>query len=225
MKRWILLSFFCLAQFSMEATKPTPFPPPPVPAQPAPKTRPPKPIKEKPVEEEIVVPTTVSFTIPGIIGLEGGQWKGLDHLLNLTNNIQISADILAGTDIAAPFTEEEIRTRVAAAFNKAGLKTGSAASSGGAPLPYINFVVMLQRCGDEYAAFIQARLFEKVKLDRVVLPDEVSFQAITWEDSNLIVMEQSQVKSEVLNQIGDMTDYFIARYNFFEKETMRMRGQ
>ena len=168
-------------------------------------------------------PTKVSFTLPGIIGLQEGQWRGIDHLLNLQNEIHISVDIMGGEEFKAPFSEEEIRSLVSRKFVKAGLKPNAPTSWATPPLPYLHFVIMVQRCGDEYASFVQTRLFEDVKLARVSLPREVNFQAITWEDDNFLVMNFSKLREEVFNQINEMVDYFIERYSYFEKEEMRIR--
>lgn len=179
-----------------------------------------------PIEEEFdAPPVSVSFTLPGIIGIQEGQWRGTDHLLNLTNNIFVSADIMASKDVKLPFSEQVLIDRVTAKFIQAGLHPEGATHGGQPPLPYLHFVIMVQPCGDEFAAFIQARLFEKVKLDRVVLPPEVVFQAITWEDENFIIMSYSQLQDEVFKQMDEMTEYFVSRFNFFEKETFRLQGK
>lgn len=241
MKKLLLITF-CLVTCSLSAVitvtpsttgRQTPVPQPtakplvnPVPLN-APKSK--SPVKhsahQRPASDEEMEssPLDVSFTLPGIIGLQGGQWKGTDHLLNLKNNIAVSADIMASKDVQAPFTEEAIKERLTALFIKAGLNPEAPTSSGMPPLPYLHFVIMLQPCGEEYGAFIQARLFEKVKLDRVVLPNEVVFQAITWEDENFIVMGKDDLRAEVFKQVDEMAEYFISRYNFFEKETFRMQ--
>ncbi len=168
-------------------------------------------------------PSKVSFTLPGIIGLQEGYWRGIDHLLNLSSDIYISVDIVGGEKIQPPFSEEEIKSFVSKKFLSSGLTPNAPASWEKPPLPYLHFVIMIQRCGDEYASFVQARLFEDVKLPRVSLPREVNFQAITWEDDNFLIMQYSSLREEVFNQIGEMTDYFIQRYEYFEKQEMRMR--
>jgi hypothetical protein len=205
----------------------------PPPKQPAPTQPPPGPVIEekKPhkiekmhrQEEEAAAPSSVAFNLPGIIGVQEGSWRGTDHLLNLTNNIPIEVDIMVGEDIKLPFTESDVREHIAKTLVAAGIKSDGHGS--GSPLPYLHFLIMAQKCNEEVAVFIQARLFEKVKLERVALSNEVHFQAITWEDENLLVVGTSHLKKDVFTQIDEMGGYFVQRYNFFEKETNRMKSK
>lgn len=175
------------------------------------------------VVKETEVPTGVAFNLPGIIGIQEGTWRGTDHLLNLTNNIFVAVDIMQGDNVKVPFDEDEVKAHVETVLMKAGVKTDALTRPGEPPIPYLHFLIMVQKCGEDTAAFIQARLFEKVKLDRVALPGEVFFQGITWEDENLLIIESSQVHKDIFSQLDEMAGYFIQRYNFFEKETTRMK--
>jgi hypothetical protein len=175
--------------------------------------------------EEVVLPTSVAFNLPGIIGIQDGVWRGTDHLLNLTNNIAVQVDIMTGDDIKLPFDEQDVKRAVEDALTVAGIKPNVRGQPGSPPLPYLHFLIMAQKCNEEVAVYIQARLFEKVRLERVALPGEVVFQAITWEDENLLVIEATQVKTDVFAQLNEMSSYFIQRYNFFEKETNRIKAK
>lgn len=170
-------------------------------------------------------PIRVTFTIPGIIGLKEGQWRGTDHLLNLTDNIRIAADVYASSGVNLPFTAENLEELATNLFVKSALKPSEPSEYGKPPLPYMHFLVMVHRAENEYAVFIQARLFEKVKLSRVALPKEVTFQAITWEDEKFLMVPPNRLKPEVYDQVQEMTKGFIARYNFFEKQENRIRGR
>lgn len=183
--------------------------------------------KIKGEEETTATPKTVSFNLPGIIGLEDGKWRGMDHLLNLSNEIYVEANIMSSKDVHLTFNEQDVVSHVTAKLIKAGLNSNKTPpiKPNDAPLPYLNVLIMIQNCGEENGAFIQIRLFEKANLDRVALPKEIFFQAITWEDENFLVMETSQLQKDVFDQIDDMIGYFVERYNFFEKEAMRMKSK
>lgn len=181
--------------------------------------------KIEPKIEETETPSGITFNLPGIIGLQEGHWKGTDHLLNLTNNIHVAVDIMVGDDVKLPFDEAAIQSQVESTLVKAGFKIDGLTRPGEPPLPYLHFLVMVQKCDQSVAAYIQARLFEKVKLDRVQLPVEVAFQAITWEDENLLIIEGSQLQKDLFDQLDEMAGYFVQRYNFFEKETARLKAR
>lgn len=170
-------------------------------------------------------PPTLSYTLPGIIGLREGEWVGHDHLLNLTSDLQVNADIVKPQNLDVPFTLEEIKEEVLAIFRKEGFVKISGMEQPQTPLPYFNMLVMIQKIPGGFAATIQGRLFEEVNIKRVALPQEVLFQAITWEKESMIVSSTESFKSDLLANVDEIAKLFIERYNYFERQEAKLRSQ
>lgn len=167
-------------------------------------------------------PPNLSYTLPGIVGQSGAEWIGSDHLLNLTPNIHVNVDVIKPASLEIDFTSDELRGAVLETFEKRGFDSSFAQEEPGPPLPYFNILVMVQKIAGGYAATVQGRLFEAVTLKRVVLPDEITFQAITWEKENLLIVPKDKLKSEVLNTTDEIATIFLDRFEFFEKQKSRM---
>lgn len=225
MKQLILTLIFLAAPLSALPPPPSSKPPEVNSEAPVTKVRPSTEIKKSSETEKAPAPTKVTFTVPGIVGMKEGQWRGSDHLLNLTDKIRVTADVYASKEVKLPFTAQNLEELVTNLFVKSSLKPNEPGEYGKPPLPYFHILVMVHRASTEYAVFIQLRLFEEVRLARVTLPKEVAFQAITWEDEDFLMISPNRLKAEVYQQVQQITTDFIARYNFFEKQENRMRGQ
>src|SRR5207244_233697 len=108
--------------------------------------------------------------------------------VNLTKNIAVEVTLIKANDLKVTFSESTLRTSVENVLSKGGLSLGGGNStSGKPPLPMFNLLVLLYPIQEGYVADCQIRLFEEVTLARVQLNRDTAFQAITWEQQNLVV--------------------------------------
>lgn len=173
--------------------------------------------------EKYPSPPAISYTIPGIIGKGGGGWIGSDHLLNLTQDIPVIVEIIKPDDLEIAFTADELREKVLNEFYKEGYDINFTPDDTKPPLPYFDILIMLQKIEGGYVASIEGRLFESVTLKRVILPDEVAFQAITWEKQNLIITPTDQLTEQVTKSTTDIAKIFLSRSKFFERQKEKLQ--
>lgn len=171
------------------------------------------------------MPPNVKFTFPGILGTGEGGWVGSDHLLNLSKNVSVIVEIVKPENVQLPFTEEELRDKVLDIFEKEGLYIKFEVEEGKPPLPYFDLLVMAQRIEGGYTVVVEGRLYEQVTLKRVILPDEIFFQAITWEKQNLVVAATKDIKGHVESAVEEIAKKFTERVKFFEREKEKMKNQ
>lgn len=169
-------------------------------------------------------PPSISYTLPGIVGSGGAGWVGSDHLLNLTNKLYVNVDIIKSDDVQLPFSQEEARAIILGALEKADMETSFVQDEPGPPLPYFNLLLMIQKIEGGYAVSIQGRLFEAVTIKRVILPESITFQAITWEKQNLIITPSQQFRAEVFKSIQEVAGIFVSRVEYFDKQKKKLKN-
>ena len=79
-------------------------------------------------------------------------------------------------------------------------------------MPFFNLVVLILPTANGLAAACQGRLFEKVILERVRFREEV-FQAITWEQTNLVFGPMDEFESMLTTTIEGIARNFVNRLN------------
>ncbi|MCB1112790.1 MAG: hypothetical protein H7A37_08965 [Chlamydiales bacterium] len=163
------------------------------------------------------------FTSPGVATYENGQWVGSDHLFNLSNEINVNVDLLLGDHVQLPLTQDEIKKNVEKVFEDAKLVTNP--DSNNVPLPYFNMFIMVYSIPEGYAYVVEGRLFEEVKLARVVLDESIHFQAITWERQSINISSEKDFKNNLTNAIAEISKMFTDQYHYFELLKLRQKTQ
>jgi hypothetical protein len=153
---------------------------------------------------------------PGIVAQRNGRWIGSDHLYNLTDRIEIVAEIFKPRNTELAITEEMIRSRVADIFREGGIKPMAEEKAGQPPLPFFHILVMVYPIDKGYVCYTEGRLFEKVNLDRIVLDEQTALQGITWESQNLILSPQAELKEQVSESVDEIAKTFVDRFQFYE---------
>lgn len=160
---------------------------------------------------------TQIYASPGIASLQNGQWVGQDHLYNLTNQIGVYLEFSQPPGVQLTIDEAAIRVSIEQALRKAGIEPrADILGSNQGPLPFLHFIVVMnpQESGPT-AAFCACRLFESVFLDRVRLDKGISWQVITWEDENLLLIPTDQLQKTLLSELTDFATAFGTRYTYF----------
>lgn len=164
---------------------------------------------------------TVVYTHPGIVINQDGQWVGSDHLLNLTNKIQVVVEILKPADAKIPVSVETLRAQIEAAFIKGGLLPNEV-NTDTPGIPFFNLLIVTYPIDKGYAGLIDGRLIESVDPLRVKLEKNTLFQAITWEKKTLVVAPTDEFKETVEKTVADLVKTFIERYEYFEKLKIKL---
>lgn len=184
---------------------------------PKPAVKPPAPKATAPQIPLSIGPLTAQnyYTMPGIVGLRNGGWEGSDDLFNLTPNIEIIVEMVKGEKKKYFMTDEFIKEHIVKYFKEGGLVPYSQAADG-PPLPIFHVLILITPVQEGYAAYVSCRLFEAVKLKRLVLDQDITYQAITWEKQDLIIAPKEGNMAELAESIKELTQSFITRYKYFE---------
>lgn len=164
------------------------------------------------------------FTAPGIIAVKETGWVGSDNLYNLTDRIGVSVEILKPASLALNITEETLKNIVAEVMLKANLRPEINPALSSAPLPFFHVLVMLYPHEGTLAIFCEGRLFESVKIDRVIIDRSTLLQAITWEKQSLVIVPLFDANAQVGRAVADLTKVFVDRFIYFEHIKTQNKG-
>lgn len=187
------------------------------PLSPAPTQAPQRP-RQPYVKKALPQPVTriSTYFYPGIIVNRGGHWDGADHLLNISKQIGVFAEIVRPPNDSLNITQEQIVKEIESIFGQAGIGPVSLGPIDQPPLPAFQIKLFLYPLEGGYVAFCEGRLFESVILQRFNLDPNMAFQAITWERQSLILASKDQVIGNVTNQVKTIAQEFTEIYKSFE---------
>lgn len=160
---------------------------------------------------------------PGIVVNREGKWVGSDHLFNLSNEMDVVAEVVAPEGHDLPVTEEELRQYALSTLNRANLAITPSEGTGGLHYPFFHLLVMITPTKSGYAVYCEGRVFEKVKLDRVNLRNQGIMQGITWESQNLIFTGKEEFREELFAGVNEILSTFAERFQFYKSIQERMR--
>ncbi len=152
---------------------------------------------------------------PGIVASRGGKWVGSDHLYNLTNKIEVYAEIFKPQNVTLPVTENSIRSRVEAVFKKGKIEPKAEVRGGKPPLPFFHVLLMVYPIEKGFVILCEGRLFEEVHMDRVILDEQTVMQAITWESENLIIASSAEIEEQINKSVDEVANTFVDRFLFY----------
>jgi hypothetical protein len=156
------------------------------------------------------------YTFPGIVTYKEGKWLGSDHLLNLPDHISIVVEIVGPENVNFPIKMSDIENQIKKAFEAAKITPSADLASLGGALPFFHLLLLIYNIPDGYVYTINSRLFEEVKLPRIILSEGVTMQAITWDRQEISVSPKSKFKEELEESINAIVNSFIERYKFFK---------
>lgn len=153
------------------------------------------------------------FYHPGIVTSNKGQWVGGDSFVNISNSISLQVNIVKPEDLQTPFKKEDLIARVTEIFGKAGITINNVGTEFEPPLPFFNLMILIFPVQDGVAAAFQGRLFESVTLKRIVLEKNTLFQAVTWEQTNLIVSPDDEFEKFTFDAVDAIANSFSSRFS------------
>lgn len=181
------------------------------------KTAKPKEMPNKLLQKEEPLPTSRQiFTFPGLVGIENGTWAESENLYNLPRGIEVYAELVKPDSLELPFDAGQISHKIKEMFAKARLIPTSTAPLNEPTLPLYHVLIFVDKLDRAMVLYISCRLFEGVKLERLSLPKNFVFQAITWEKQNMVVAAPSDIPHQLESNLQEMTQGFlqlITHYN------------
>ncbi len=158
------------------------------------------------------------FAEPGIVTVNENGAVGTDHLYNVPANIPVIVEIVKSDNITLGVTDGQIQSIVESYFQKSGIQPQA---KPGPPFPFFQVLVMVLPTSDGMSAYCSGRLFESVTLNRVILPPEVYFQAITWETQTMVSSSKEDIDKQIQSVCIEMTEKFLSRYTFYKTVSPR----
>lgn len=145
------------------------------------------------------------FFYPGVLSTSG---VGGDNFVNIAKSIPVQVNFIKTESLNIKMTPENAQGLIGTIFERSGITTSSTSNP---PLPFLNMLIMVFSTGEGgLAAACQARLFEQVQVARVQLKDE-TFQAITWEQTNIIFGPEDEFDKMLTSTLETMANNFVAR--------------
>ena len=154
------------------------------------------------------------FMEPGVLFIKNDQYQGSDYLGRLPTSFPIVAEIIKSEKETFNLTEGEVINFIRKQFAGKNLVLNETRNQ--PETPFLRVIVLLQSIDDRgYAAAIRLSLFETVKIERAVLQEGMTFQAITWEREGLVVTPKDAAKDSIGKGLESLATDFVARYGAF----------
>lgn len=156
------------------------------------------------------------YAYPGIVVLKNGAWEGSDYIYNLTNKIGVAVDIAQPANVSIGLSDVKLKGIVEEAFRKGGI-TPIAEGTDDVPfLPFFQIEIFIYPIDKGYAVTCQGKLFESVKVKRVVLEKGAAIQAITWEKETLMVISTDNADIQIEKRVEELADAFVKLFQLYE---------
>lgn len=151
------------------------------------------------------------FFHPGMLFVKDGKWVESDNFTSLPKSIAIQVNIVKPEDLTVPVEAAKLEAAINTVFSNAGMTRMQSGEQGGPPLPFFSLVIMIYRYKEGFAAANVARLFEQVNLSRLTLDPNQIFQAITWEQTGLVVANPNEFENLLTTTVQGIADNFVKR--------------
>lgn len=156
-----------------------------------------------------------SYFFPGLVVNRQGSWQGGDNLLNLSANVGVYLTISKPETMTIEVDQRKLKEICADIFEKAGINPRTLVTPGNAPLPFFNIQILIYPIHDGYVASLEGRLFEAVDIKRIELDSNMSFQAVTWQKSTLIVSPANKIQEQIKLSVESIAKSFTESYQAF----------
>lgn len=152
------------------------------------------------------------FPHPGIIKYREGKWVGSEHLFHLKENFYVTLEVVNPDNIA--FSQDALKKEIVEELKKGKIIPQTEFNSV-PPLPRLHFLFIIQSLTESHAVvYFSSRLFETIE-GRVILPKGTSFQAITWENEGLSVIERFNIEASLFSSTDKLVKSFVDQYRHF----------
>ena len=192
------------------------------PEESAPKTK----ARFKAKAEKPLVPVgPLLFMTPGIVGVKNGQWVGSDDLYNVSPDIEVAIEVVIPPGKSIALDQSIIKRKVEQMLYQAGIEPRAFRIGDSPPLPMYHVLILINTINNGYVASCSCRLFEAVTLKRITLQEGITFQAITWERQDLLILPADAMFTQILSSVEDLTKEFLERYKYFQNLEIQIKNQ
>lgn len=161
------------------------------------------------------LPGSAPYIYPGVMVEKNGIWNGYDNLLYVGNQFSIDVNVIGPEGYDFPVAEEILYNRLSSILGSVGITSQRAKGFQKPQLPMFSLVILTYPLEQGNTAYIGGRLIEEVTLKRLPLDKEALYQAITWEQKNLIVSDKGKFIDTVVQTVDQIVKSFADRYSFF----------
>jgi hypothetical protein len=159
----------------------------------------------------------IKYLNPGTIFIKEGNLEGGDYLKNLQDNLTVFIEIVRPeAEEKNIVAEDAIMEWMITGLEKKGISIEQP-NKEAFNLPFIHLLVMYYPIQDQLTAYISARLFERVDVERITLSGKAAIQGITWERQQLIVAPKNLFQEEVKKTVVSMMAEFTEKYAHVNK--------
>lgn len=160
-----------------------------------------------------------TFLMPGVIGLENGQWVGGDYLGHLSNNIVPEVEIIKGQAVKGVPSDSALVAYASNLLSKGGLNPSPRPPTV-LPLPAMHILLVVYPIDkDKYVIYGTCRLFEHIQVLRNDWIPSGNWQGITWESLDVSLTRADQVDVSIKKLIDTLVSRFIDRYRVYNQDT------
>lgn len=166
-----------------------------------------------PLPKHTEVPPTPMYNIyeaPGEASLQGSAWVGNFNLYNLSSRLGLYIEIVAPPGFS--LIGEESIVRLAMPILSSGRLMIVNETYKGTPLPFLHLLIMIQPMEKAFAVYCAGRLFEQVQNDRVYLKPGILWQAITWEQQEMVISPPDQLQVQIDQTLATILKGFVDLY-------------
>lgn len=157
------------------------------------------------------------FGMPGVVGIVNDRWVNSDYLGFLEPNFPITVELVVGKNI--PHIDNTVIETTLGDILTDDNITMSADQTNGPTLPFLHLLVMVYPVDkNTYAIFAALRLFENVTVNRLKFQPAGYWQAITWENQDMITSTGDQLQAQIKALAAKLGTSFIKRYDEYNKE-------
>jgi hypothetical protein len=158
------------------------------------------------------------FNFPGVVVFKNGKWAGSDNFLNISKKFAVQVNFEKPKDLKLSFNESDFQQRLIKALEKSGVEVIQSGTDLTPPLPFFNVVIMIYPTNDGFTALCSGNLYEKVELTRLKLNQGEVFQAITWQQVNLVYAEKENFEDNLNKAFDSLADNFLKRLATYQKQ-------
>lgn len=155
--------------------------------------------------------------MPGVVGIVNERWANSDYLGFLEPNFPFTVEVVLGK--GSPRIDDASIENALMEVLKGDNITTFANQSEGPILPFLHLLVMVYPIDkNSFAIFAALRLFENVTIKREKFEPAGYWQAVTWENQDMIVSTGEQLQAQINAIATKLATSFIKRYDEYNKE-------
>lgn len=171
------------------------------------------------------VPGEPTYLFPGLVRFYINQWVGSDYLYNLPPYIGVVVEIIQPNDISKTISSGMIKENINEIFRASGIIPTAESLNNGPPLPFFHLNIFLTQVDDSYVFFMAGRLFEEARIGRLNFRLPGTYQAITWERQELMVISSKLLDDQLLFTAREIAESFTQRVRYFRNQILEQEEQ